>query len=147
MEDVFRVDKIDAPHMRPLSPHFSSSPTPTSYSYSSLTFKHSFAMSSPKTILLTGASRGIGLAIAKYLLNASHNVFLVARSVGPMEELKKQYPGQVEFLAADLKDFEVCDMFLVVFALSFELSGSCSSQCRLFTKLSHVIHLSSSKQN
>jgi NAD(P)-dependent dehydrogenase (short-subunit alcohol dehydrogenase family) len=64
-------------------------------------------MASPKSIILTGASRGIGLAIAHYLLKASHNVFLVARTAAPMEELKKAYPNQVDFLAADLKDFEV----------------------------------------
>lgn len=68
-------------------------------------------MSSPKSILLTGASRGIGLAIANYLLKEKHNVFLVARTAAPMEELKKSYPGQVEFLAADLKDFEVRSVF------------------------------------
>jgi len=72
-------------------------------------------MTSPKSILLTGASRGIGLAIANYLLKASHKVFLVARTAAPMEELKKQYPGQVEFLAADLKDFEVCHISISLF--------------------------------
>jgi len=65
-------------------------------------------MTTPKTIILTGASRGIGLAIAHFLLKASHNLFLVARTEGPLEELKKEYPGQVGFLAADLADFKVC---------------------------------------
>jgi len=64
-------------------------------------------MSTPKTIILTGASRGIGLAIARYLLRAQHKVFLVARSKEPLEGLKREFPGQVEFLAADLADFEV----------------------------------------
>ena len=63
---------------------------------------------STKNILLTGASRGIGLAIARFLLKDSHKVFLVARTAAPMEALKKEFPGQVEFLAADLGDFEVC---------------------------------------
>merc|ERR1711977_196819 len=62
---------------------------------------------STKNILLTGASRGIGLAIAKFLLKDSHKVFLVARTAAPMEALKKEFPGQVEFLAADLGDFDV----------------------------------------
>ncbi|KAH6718466.1 hypothetical protein BKA61DRAFT_599661 [Leptodontidium sp. MPI-SDFR-AT-0119] len=62
---------------------------------------------STKNILLTGASRGIGLAVARFLLKESHKVFLVARTAAPMEELKKEFPGQVEFLAADLRDFEV----------------------------------------
>ncbi|KUJ09839.1 NAD(P)-binding protein [Mollisia scopiformis] len=64
-------------------------------------------MSETKSIILTGASRGIGLAIARYLLTQKHNVFLVARTKAPMEELKKEFPGQVDFLAADLADFEV----------------------------------------
>jgi NADP-dependent 3-hydroxy acid dehydrogenase YdfG len=61
-----------------------------------------------KSVLLTGASRGIGLAIAKSLLNDGHNVFAVARTSGALEELKKEAPGQVEFLAGDVADEEVC---------------------------------------
>lgn len=64
-------------------------------------------MSESKVIILTGASRGIGLAIAQYLLKASHKVVLVARSSEPLEKLKVEYPGQVEYLAADLADFSV----------------------------------------
>lgn len=64
-------------------------------------------MSSSKVIILTGASRGIGLAMAKYLLKASHRVVLVARSAEPLESLKSQYPRQVEMLAADLSDLSV----------------------------------------
>ncbi len=69
-------------------------------------------MAQSKNIILTGASRGIGLAIALHLLRSSHKVFLVARSAGPMEKLKSEYPGQVEFLAADLADFSVCSAFI-----------------------------------
>lgn len=64
-------------------------------------------MSASKSIILTGASRGLGLAIAKYLLRESHKLVLVARSTGPLEKLKLEYPGQVEFVAADLADFSV----------------------------------------
>lgn len=64
-------------------------------------------MSAPKHILLTGASRGIGLAVAKYLLKDGHKLFLVARTEAPLIELRKAYPAQVDFLAADLKDFQV----------------------------------------
>lgn len=63
---------------------------------------------SPRTVLLTGASRGIGLAIAQKLLREKHNVVLVARTAGPLEELKKQYPEQVEVVVGDLSDFKVC---------------------------------------
>ncbi|KAJ5770907.1 uncharacterized protein N7511_002958 [Penicillium nucicola] len=62
-----------------------------------------------KTIIVTGASRGIGLAVAKYLLSApqSHNVVVVARSVEPLQKLKEQYSKQVEVVNGDLADFSL----------------------------------------
>lgn len=65
-------------------------------------------MSASKSIILTGASKGLGLAIAKYLLRESHKLVLVARSEAPLEKLKEEYPGQVEYVAGDLADFSVC---------------------------------------
>lgn len=64
-------------------------------------------MPESKVIVLTGASRGIGLAIAEYLLKTSHKLVLVARSAEPLEKLKSEYPSQVEYLAVDLTDFSV----------------------------------------
>ncbi|RDW66920.1 NAD(P)-binding protein-6 [Coleophoma crateriformis] len=64
-------------------------------------------MSDPKVIIVTGASRGIGLATARFLLKGSNKVVVVARTAGPLEKLKEEFPGQVEFLAADLADFSV----------------------------------------
>jgi NAD(P)-dependent dehydrogenase (short-subunit alcohol dehydrogenase family) len=61
----------------------------------------------PKTIILTGASRGIGLAIAHYLLKRSNNLVLVARSEQPLRELEQQYKDQVAVLAGDLADFSL----------------------------------------
>ncbi|AEO65068.1 uncharacterized protein THITE_2111657 [Thermothielavioides terrestris NRRL 8126] len=55
-----------------------------------------------KVIIVTGASRGIGLAVAKWLLAASHRVILVSRSAEQLEELKARYPSQVAYLAADM---------------------------------------------
>ncbi|PYI32107.1 short-chain dehydrogenase [Aspergillus indologenus CBS 114.80] len=64
---------------------------------------------SSKTIIVTGASRGIGLAIAKYLLTApqSHNVVVIARSAEPLQQLKEQYSQQVAVLNGDLSDFSL----------------------------------------
>jgi len=58
--------------------------------------------SESKVIIVTGASRGIGLAITRYLLNKSHKVVLVARSTEVLSALKNEYPSQVEYVAGDL---------------------------------------------
>lgn len=50
------------------------------------------------------ASTGIGRAIAQYLIDSSHNVVLLARSEGPLEELRAQYPKQVRTIAGDISD-------------------------------------------
>ncbi|KAI9841094.1 MAG: hypothetical protein M1837_000998 [Sclerophora amabilis] len=61
-----------------------------------------------QVIIVTGASRGIGLAVATYLLRPPHqrNVVVVARTSGPLENLQSQYPGQVEVIAGDLAEYE-----------------------------------------
>lgn len=60
-----------------------------------------------KVIIVTGASRGIGLAIARNLLTSSHRVVLTARSEGPLAEVKAAHPGKVEYVAGDITDTEV----------------------------------------
>lgn len=64
-------------------------------------------MASSKVIIVTGATRGIGLAIAQYLLKDSHKVVLAARSKDQLEALKAAHPGQVEYVAGDLADLKV----------------------------------------
>ncbi|KAL9061642.1 MAG: hypothetical protein Q9206_000462 [Seirophora lacunosa] len=58
-----------------------------------------------KTIIVTGASRGIGYTIAEFLIRNSHNVVLLARSTGPLENLKKRSPDHVSIYAGDIADF------------------------------------------
>lgn len=62
---------------------------------------------SSKAFIVTGASRGLGLAIAQLLLRASHKVFVVARSEAGLQKLKNEHPSDVEYLSADLADFSV----------------------------------------
>ena len=76
-------------------------------------------MAEPKSIILTGASRGIGLAIAKFLLKDGHKVFLVAKTEEPLLKLKNEFKGQVEFLTADLSDFEVSALILIPFCCAW----------------------------
>ncbi|MDY7559019.1 SDR family NAD(P)-dependent oxidoreductase [Pseudomonas sp. 10B1] len=59
-----------------------------------------------RRIWLTGASSGIGLALAEELLKAGHRVALTARTVGPLEILDKRYPQQVLLAPGDLTDSE-----------------------------------------
>jgi uncharacterized protein len=58
------------------------------------------------TAVITGASGGIGLEIAKLFVKAGHNVVLVARSADKLnalaESLQKEYSGTVLVLPKDL---------------------------------------------
>ncbi|KAF2396198.1 NAD(P)-binding protein [Trichodelitschia bisporula] len=60
-----------------------------------------------KVIIVTGASRGIGLAIAEYLLQKQNRLVVVARTKQPLEELERKYPNQVAPLAGDFSDFSL----------------------------------------
>jgi len=57
-------------------------------------------------ILITGASKGLGLQIAKTLLTEGHTIFAVSRSEGALKGLAEEYKGQVHYLAYDLSNAE-----------------------------------------
>lgn len=56
----------------------------------------------PRRYWLTGASSGIGAALALELLNSGAHVALSSRTKGPLEALAQRYPGQVLVVAGDL---------------------------------------------
>lgn len=56
----------------------------------------------PEAIAVTGASRGIGRAIAERLLSQGRRVLLVARDAARLEEVAALAPDRAEVLAADL---------------------------------------------
>ncbi|KAI5782771.1 hypothetical protein EDC01DRAFT_619140 [Geopyxis carbonaria] len=62
-----------------------------------------------QVIILTGASRGLGLAIAVYILQNYSNarLVLISRTADAMEALKASYPKQVEVLVGDLQSTNV----------------------------------------
>lgn len=62
---------------------------------------------SSKVIIVTGASRGIGLAVVQHLLTHGHRVVIVARTKAALERLASQAPEQVVPLARDLSDLTV----------------------------------------
>ena len=57
-----------------------------------------------RRIWLTGASSGIGAALAEQLLQQGHRLALSARSIEPLQALAKRYPQQVLVVAGDLSD-------------------------------------------
>lgn len=54
--------------------------------------------------LITGASSGIGLDMARYLSTKKWELILVARSKGKLEEIQEQLPTKVTIIVADLSN-------------------------------------------
>jgi NAD(P)-dependent dehydrogenase (short-subunit alcohol dehydrogenase family) len=61
-------------------------------------------MNLQRRIWLTGASSGIGLALAELLAAEGHRLALTARRREPLLELATRYPGQILVITADLTD-------------------------------------------
>lgn len=59
-----------------------------------------------RRIWLTGASSGIGLALAEQLLTAGHRLALTARTLEPLEALERRFPNQVLLVPGDINDGE-----------------------------------------
>lgn len=71
-----------------------------------MTTEHNIPRPQPGTFaLVTGASSGIGEALALELGRRGHDLILVARSTGPMEAIAEQLPGRdVRIRSVDLSD-------------------------------------------
>jgi|TARA_B100001175_G_scaffold8529_1_gene6702 NADP-dependent 3-hydroxy acid dehydrogenase YdfG len=59
---------------------------------------------SGKTVLITGASQGIGAAAAKTFMQAGANVMMTARNLDKLEKIKKELGDRTEYLAGDISD-------------------------------------------
>src|ERR1700748_913002 len=65
-----------------------------------------------RTVLVTGASRGIGRAAAKALAASGAHVILVARTVGALEEVDEEIAkagGSATLVPLNIRDFEALD--------------------------------------
>ena len=58
----------------------------------------------PRVAIVTGASRGIGAAIARELSAAGCAVVCASRSLGALESLAASLPGPALAFAADLRE-------------------------------------------
>lgn len=59
-----------------------------------------------KTLLITGASSGIGAATARAAVEAGYNVALVARSADKLEAIEKELGTSAMGIVADVTDYE-----------------------------------------
>ena len=77
---------------------------------------------SGKVALVTGASRGIGYAMARDLANAGAHVLAMARTVGGLEELDdeiRKSGGKASLIPADLTDTETIEQLAPALASRF----------------------------
>lgn len=65
-----------------------------------------------KLTVLTGASRGIGNALAHALANAGSDLVLTALEADELERVRSELPGRVDALAADLTDAQARKEFV-----------------------------------
>jgi 3-oxoacyl-[acyl-carrier protein] reductase len=81
-------------------------------------------MTPVRRIIVTGASRGIGLAITTDLLAAGYAVTAAARTPGAaLEQLTAQHPGRLAAVAADVADPEARAALVAAAAETGELFG------------------------
>jgi 3-hydroxy acid dehydrogenase/malonic semialdehyde reductase len=58
----------------------------------------------PETLFITGASAGFGEAIARRFAAPNRTLILVARRRERLEALKRELPGEIHLIAADVRD-------------------------------------------
>lgn len=61
-----------------------------------------------KTAIVTGATSGIGRAVARKLISAGHRVILTGRNSKKLESMKNEFGEKVYTLCYDVRDKEAC---------------------------------------
>ncbi len=73
-------------------------------------------------ILLTGATRGLGLVIARVLLEQGHAVYAVARKISDdLQQLLDQHPDRLHFVAVDLQNVNEIKTSVFEQAIGFDV--------------------------
>lgn len=67
-----------------------------------------------KTVLITGGTSGIGLAVAKKFLAENFNCMLVGRDKNKFIKIKSELVGNFDFIAADVGKISDCEKIAVV---------------------------------
>jgi NADP-dependent 3-hydroxy acid dehydrogenase YdfG len=83
-----------------------------------------------RRIWLTGASSGIGAALAELLLQRGYRLALSARTTEPLHALAERYPEQVLVAAGDLSDATQVRAIGERIAQVWGGTGRCDSECR-----------------
>ncbi len=58
----------------------------------------------PATVIITGASGGLGAALARHYAGSGFNIGLIARRTTGLEQLAREFPGNCTVHAADVRD-------------------------------------------
>ena len=56
------------------------------------------------TIVITGATKGLGRALAEQYIQLGHMVIGCGRSVNSIESMSNSYPGNTDFQVGDITD-------------------------------------------
>lgn len=77
-----------------------------------------------KTVMVTGASSGIGAEVCRYLDSCGYRVIMVARNEQKMNELKSGFVQDAQVMPCDLTDFSAVDtLFTHIKDSGFKLNG------------------------
>ena len=87
--------------------------------------------------LITGASSGIGLDMARYLSTKKWELILVARNKEKLEEIQEQLPTKVTIIVADLSNEQrVKDLYVIAKKENVE---NCYKECeRVFSIVEQI---------